>query len=146
MVATVAAALACSVVVDARIVEDARAHDGKWIGGGMDPTAALVSLREMTSTDAVIASSFPEMVWLQTARQGVLLVEHDDQIGERWDNDGPLVAWLQRMNARPLFLLVRPSSALDARKYAHLRSSPRFRLDESTIAPDFLLVRCRLNT
>jgi hypothetical protein len=68
---------------------------------------ALGLIRERTETDAVVAAVWPEMVYLQTGRTVVPLVEDESILVGRTGDITRLNLWREQLIGRPFYALIR---------------------------------------
>ncbi len=69
---------------------------------------ALAFVRERTEPHAVVATIWPEMLFLYTGRQGIPLIEADDQLVGRLGRWERIERWRAEAPGRPLYLLGAP--------------------------------------
>lgn len=104
-----AALTAGNAVVVVRAVRCFHAQSGQWTGfpdrAALDRMLGLIRAR--TGPDAVIASFWPEMVYLQTGRMSVPLAEDDTVLHRRFGDVARLRAWRDLAAGRPFYLLHR---------------------------------------
>ena len=107
-VALLGVVLGNSAVV-ARAVGFYHSHGGQWPGTAnrLDLSRALELIRTRTEPDAVIASAWPEMVYLHTGRTSVPLFEDEAVLTGRFGDVSRLRLWRAITGERPFYLLHR---------------------------------------
>ena len=102
-------ALAGNAAVAGRAVHFFRTHGGQWPGAPdrHDQARALTLIRERTEPDAVIASAWPELVWLHTGRTSVPIFEDEALLTGKFGDVGRLRLWLRQVEGRPFYFLHR---------------------------------------
>ena len=106
---TLAIVVACNAAVVVRSVHFFHTHDGQWPGAPdrVDQARILQSIRDLTATDAVIASAWPEMVFLHTGRTSVPIYEDEAILTQRFGDVSRLNLWREVARDRPFYLLHR---------------------------------------
>jgi hypothetical protein len=132
---------ASSMSLTARVVWQAHRRGGLW----EDPAAyasldaTLNVIRTRLETNAVVVSMMPELVYLYTGRQGVLLLEDDDRVLRRLGRRDPLETAMAEVPGRPFYLLSAPpdsSPDLDAQQAAAFGRDPALVVQEVYRSPD----------
>ncbi len=85
------------------------AHGGQWPGAPdrVDLGRALALIRDRTEPDAVIATCWPEMVYLQAGRTSVPIFEDEAVMTGRYGDVSRLKLWRAATAGRPFYFLHR---------------------------------------
>ena len=107
--ASLVVVLGCNGAVVVRAVQFFHGHGGQWPGAPdrADQARALQLIRERTEPDAVIASAWPEMVYLQTGRTSVPIFEDEAILTQRFGDVARLKLWRAQVPGRPFYFLHR---------------------------------------
>ena len=119
--AALVACLLCDVGFMGQVVLKAHAAGGLWGNPVMkrELDTTLDAVRNSLPGDAVIASMTPELVFLETGRQGFLLMQEDDRTLSRLGRLDRIADGMDRADGRPCYLLglaPDPDGALEARQ------------------------------
>jgi hypothetical protein len=64
----------------------------------------LEQIRDSLPPDAVVATIYPEMVYLNTGKQAIKSIRDTDEIGGRWGDWEPILSWMRLDPDRPFYL------------------------------------------
>jgi hypothetical protein len=109
-------------------------------------SAALAFFRNNTAPDAVVATSFPEMVYIYTERQGFAVISDHSGLAGQFGARPEFLAWLRAVGNRPVFAYSRCPGTDDEPAFVQnepatvqveaLLRDPRFRITEVYRSPD----------
>jgi hypothetical protein len=135
-----ALALAGNLAYMGRVGWSAVRNDGLWADPAewRDLDTTLNFIRTRLEPDAVIVSMKPEMVYLHTGRQGVILMLENDKMRRRYARLDRLVPRIEEAPGRPFYLMGPPPASDDspeARQTAALARDPGLAVEEVYRSP-----------
>jgi hypothetical protein len=134
--------LASSLTVTGRVLLQASARGGAWTDprdkADLDAVFSVIRAKE---PDAIIVSMTPEMVYLYTGRQGIMMMEDNDQLLHQLGRSEAILATLREFPERPFYLLSAPpesNETLGGEQASALVRDPALELKEIYRAPNNL--------